>query len=98
MSYDLRKQRVSRRTFDTEEGEGMPERVDDGDATALASTPADEGFEADDTSRSMASAEEKRGWWGNKERARRRGAHDEERVEDDALVSQHDDRTPAFAE
>ena len=85
------------RVVKTYDSEVVPERVD-GVAVTLASTPADEGLEADDTSRSMALR--RREWVGivSGEGARRRSAHGEERVQDDALVAQHDDQTPAFAE
>ena len=59
---------------DNEEGEwGVLERVDDGDATTLARTPADEGREADDTSRSMASRRTRDEWGRSEKRVRRVG-------------------------
>lgn len=78
------------------EGESVLERVDDGDPTTLASTPADEGFEADETSRNMAFAGQEK--ISSRACARRRGIHDEEWVEDDERVVGHDGQTPAFAE
>ena len=85
------------RVVKTYDSEVVPERVD-GVAVTLVSTPADEGLEADDTSRSMALR--RREWVRivSGEGARRRSAHDEERVQDDALVAQLDDQTPAFAD
>lgn len=83
---------------ETYDAKVVPGRVDDGVAATLASTPADEGREADDTSRSMALRRRERAGIVSGEGARRRSAHDEERVQDDALVAQLDDQTPAFAE
>ena len=61
MSCDLYEARVmNNQTRVEDREERIPARVDDGDATTLASTPADEGLEADETSRSMASAGQKR--------------------------------------
>ena len=51
---DGRRGRLGTRSLEPNKLGGIPGRVDDGVAATLASTPADEGLEADDTSRSMA--------------------------------------------
>ena len=79
---DGRRDRLGTNPLEPNKLGGIPGRVDDGVAATLASTPADEGLEADDTSRSMAHAGQggivsgrgarRRGRRGNGERRRAR--------------------------